>query len=132
MIDAQYLKSILDLAKASGYAGVTSGLLVKTFCPNSDSDEEFHKFKYHMDEIWAAGLLRVYHGSNRNTWGLVGASGSFSLTDKELVLTPSGDQVQVELSKSHGLENLTKAIKKVAGMAGEEALKHAVVEFCKM
>ena len=132
MIDAKYLKSILDLAKACGYGGVKSGLLHKTFCPNEEDDEEFHKFKYHMDELWNAGLIRGYHGSINNTWGLVGTRGGFSLTSKDLVLTPSGDQVQLELSKSSGLENLSKAIKKVAGIGGEEALKHAVAELFKM
>ena len=137
MIDANYLKSILDLAKASSYAGVKTGLLFNTFCPNSefddnpDSEEEFHKFKYHMDEIWRAGLLREYHGTGKHTWGLVGMSGGYSYTDKDLVLTPSGDQLQIELSKSNGIERLVNAIRKVAGIAGEEVLKHAVAEFMK-
>lgn len=127
MIDAEYLKEILVYAKKGSYAGFSNLSLKNTLCADDSAEGDFDKFKYHMDEIWSAGLFRRHSSTSKSSgWGIIGAQGGYTLIECQLVLTPAGDILLSELNSSEGFTKFLGVLKKSAAIAGEEAFKFAI------
>lgn len=131
MLDTAYLKQLLEIVGNASYMGVENGHLMEKLAPEKDqpveSTEEGQKFKYHMDEAWAAGLIRDRDDSSIEHWGLkIGASGDWFYVARSLVLTPLGGELLEELSKPKGLERLKQGIRNAGAAAGSEALRFGV------
>jgi hypothetical protein len=127
MIDAEYLKEILVFAKKGSYAGFSSSSLRKTLCSDDSAEGDFDKFKYHMDEIWSAGLFRRHSSTSKSSgWGIIETRSGYTIFECQLVLTPAGDILLSELNSSEGFTRFLGVLKKGAAIAGEEALKFAI------
>ncbi|WP_222847945.1 hypothetical protein, partial [Haloferax sp. KTX1] len=95
MLDNKYLLELLRAIAESPYQGISNLQLVEKFIgpaasvPDNDPDSAY-KFRYHMEEIWRAGLIRN-RDTNSESWGLsLSASGSWMIMQMHLVLSPSG------------------------------------------
>ncbi|GHB24534.1 hypothetical protein [Salinicola rhizosphaerae] len=126
MLEIEYLKQLLQRIGAAKYTGIESNYLVYAALGENFSDEEFLKLKYHMDEIWEAGLIKGRDGPGKNGWGYQGKPPRMMLIPIPLVLTPIGSELLQELNKPKGLERLKTAMRSVGGIAGSEALKAAI------
>lgn len=133
MLDAAYLRDLLEALGNASYTGVKNHELQERFAPEGNEDEvvEFseagQKFKYHMDEAWNAGLIRDRDNSTADYWGLkVGAGGDWFFVSRPLVLTPLGGELLEELNKPKGLERLKQAMRNAGAAAGTEALKFGI------
>lgn len=133
MLDAAYLRELLETLGNASYAGVKNHELQERFAPEINGDEgvEFSeaglKFKYHMDEAWNVGLIRDRDNRSADYWGLkVGAGGNWFFMSRPLVLTPLGGELLEELNQPKGLERLKQAMRNAGSAAGTEALKFGI------
>lgn len=129
MLDAAYLRELLETLGNASYMGIKTSELMERFAPNGEDkrvefSEAGQKFKYHMDEAWNAGLIRDRDDSRADYWGLkVGAAGHWVFQSRPLVLTPLGGELLDELNQPKGLERLKQAMRHAGSAAGTEALK---------
>ncbi|MCE8027556.1 hypothetical protein HOP54_02480 [Halomonas daqingensis] len=128
MLDTTYLKDLLQTIGNSRYEGIDTGKLVDASLGQDFDDADFLKFKYHMDEMWQAGLVRGRDGPGKNGWGYQGSAPRIMLVPIPLVLSPVGSELLAELQKPKGLERFKQAIRSVGATAGTEALKYGIGE----
>lgn len=126
MLDVDFMRQVLQLIGNAKYQGIESNDLIEEVLGQGFSDDEFLKLKYHMDEMWAAGLIKGRDGPGKNGWGYQGRPPRIMIMSIPLVLTPIGSELLQELNKPKGLDRLTTALRSAGGVAGTEALKAAI------
>lgn len=131
MIDLDYLKNVLQNISDGSYSGIETNSLIDKVVGSDFEDDEFLKFKYHMDEAWEAGLLKGRDGPGANGWGYQGKAPRITLISIPLVLTPIGSDTLAEMKKPKGLERLKMAVLSAGGTAGTEGLRMGVGEFLR-
>lgn len=131
MLDMDYVKQLLQMIGKASYRGVDTSKLVSEFLGRVPSHDELLKFKYHMDEIWDAGLIKGRDGPGENGWGYQYHRQNMVLVPIPIVLTPLGSELLKELSKPRGAERLKNALRTAGSIAGTEAFKQAVGELLK-
>lgn len=131
MLNMDYMKQLLQAIGNARYEGVETDRLVYSTIGEDCSDEDFLELKYHLDEMWEAGLIRGREGPGKNGWGYQGRPPRVMLLPIPLVLTPIGSELLEELNKPKGLERLKQAIRNVGGTTGTEALKFGIGELLR-
>lgn len=126
MLDTSFMKQLLQAIGDTQYEGIRTGDLINATFPSGTQDNDFLRFKYHMDEMWQAGLIKGRDGPGSNGWGYSGRGPNFTLISIPLVLTPIGSELLTELNKPKGLERLKQAMRSAGALAGTEALRHGV------
>ncbi|SFU79583.1 hypothetical protein [Halomonas korlensis] len=126
MLDSQYMKDLLQSLNDGGYVGVKNDSLWHQFVGDDDDQQgQAHKFVYHMDELYGAGLMRQ-RSSQADGWGHCPTlSGNFDIASVPLVLTPLGQELLEELNKPKGLERFKQALRSAGATAGTEAVRYA-------
>lgn len=131
MLEMEYLKEILQTIGDTRYEGINTDKLIESKTGKCPDNSDFLKFKYHMDEMWDAGLIKGRNEPGNHKWGYQYGLSDLMIINVPLVLTPVGSELLAELKKPKGLERLKQAFRSVAGIAGSEALRAGVGELLK-
>lgn len=132
MLETDFIKEALEVIGNSKYRGIESSELLEALLGSDFDDDDFLKAKYHLDEMWDAGLFKGRDGPGKNGWGYQGEVPRVLLLPIPLVLTPIGAELLEELNKPKGLERFKNAIRSAGSVAGSEAVRFAVGELFKL
>lgn len=135
MLQPTMVREILEQIGQGKYIGTPLAELHTAFVGkdlNTATENDYLKFVYHMDELYNAGLFKPRDFNAKHRWGRSEAiGGSRSYANVNLILTPIGAEVLVELNKPKGLDKLIQGIRSAGAAAGQEALRYGVSDLFK-